>query len=89
MENVKFSMIIVCVSPNAIHMKRHVYSAFSYHNDNINYCIEFKNQTRYVFMNNTALIDHSFLTFHNTFHNYSPDIIGFSLNFWELVRIRE
>lgn len=84
------SKTIACVSPNAVHMNQHADSAFPYYQDNIKYCIEFKNETKHVFMNNcTALIDYSFQTFHNTFNNYSPDVIGFSVNFWELVLIRE
>ena len=69
-----------------------VFSVFPYETDYLNYCIEYQSRTKEEKIyprNNTGVIEAGFQKFFSIYPNKEPNIIGFSINFWEMVRTRE
>ena len=80
-----------CSSDQFKMLKQHIFSVFPFESDLLNYCVEFKGRPiegRTYFRTNLEIMEHGINEFISTY-NSTPDILEFSVNFWEMVRLRE
>jgi hypothetical protein len=80
-----------CTGDNINFLKVHVDSVFPYPSEVLNYCLEYAKRTKEqrTFFKTNEEGTTFYLQKYDELYHRSPSIIEFSINFWELARVRE